>query len=442
MPERQAPASTADARARYIRGDWVAISAPDCWLLVDLPPQDPAVRRCWAVISSGGSLEDVLDVLIANGLRRAPSFALAGTSHGVAGPALHDGGARVIVRGRAAVRAADGREIVSPSHAVWVDELLPRAAGVTFSGGDPGSAAPLPMAVGVTLAATVRLDPAAHWSAREPNGGDQRPTASAAAGPAAPAGPAAAESGRTVRWKNDGRGQPRAAGADRAASPGRDGVATAAPGVIASIPDWAAPEPTSRAPATGLPVIDGPPAGEAPPIDESSAYLRSAASAARRRRVGLRLRPSVLAVLCPGGHLTPPDSVRCRVCRAPVPPQSSFEVDRPSLGVLRLPSGEALELDRGVLLGRDPVAPDDDAAPDRRVVCADGEAGDVSRTHAEVVLDGWQVFIRDLGSLNGTSVELPGEPPIRLSAGDLFPLSAGAAITLAEVFRCVYELAD
>ena len=74
-----------------------------------------------------------------------------------------------------------------------------------------------------------------------------------------------------------------------------------------------------------------------------------------------------------------------------------------TFGVLRLSTGESVVLDRGVLLGRAPAVPTD-GVDLPHVVRVSGPDNDVSRNHAEIVLEGWHVSVRDLGSTNGTTV--------------------------------------
>jgi hypothetical protein len=121
-----------------------------------------------------------------------------------------------------------------------------------------------------------------------------------------------------------------------------------------------------------------------------------------------------------------------------MPVQQAFEVDRPPLGVLRLSTGDALTLDRGVLLGRAPVAPDGGSRP--HLVRLASPENDISRNHAEIMLDGWHVFVRDLGSTNGTTVSLPGQPPTRLRPNDLQLLENGAVVSLADEVTCTFEV--
>jgi len=167
------------------------------------------------------------------------------------------------------------------------------------------------------------------------------------------------------------------------------------------------------------------------------AALRAAAEAAADAPIVAG--PTVLAGRCPQGHLSPPHAATCRVCRAPMPPQEGFEMARPTLGTLRLSTGSVVTLDRGVVFGRAPDAPAD--APERpHLVRLESPENDISRAHAEIVIDGWNVYVRDLGSTNGTAVTLPGQPPQRIRPHDLQLLEPGSTVTLADEVTFAFEV--
>lgn len=152
--------------------------------------------------------------------------------------------------------------------------------------------------------------------------------------------------------------------------------------------------------------------------------------------------PSVLAVLCSAGHPTPPHGDRCRVCGSSIPPQEPFTMPRPPLGVLRLSTGDVVTLDRSVLLGRAPRLGDGLAAHDRpHVVKVPSPERDISRNHVEVILEGWHVLIRDLGTTNGTTVTLPGGSPVRLRANDQQVLEPGSLVSMADEVSFTFEAA-
>jgi hypothetical protein len=114
---------------------------------------------------------------------------------------------------------------------------------------------------------------------------------------------------------------------------------------------------------------------------------------------------------------------------------------RPPLGVLRMSTGDVVSLDRGVLFGRSPKLNADLPVPERpHLVKLPSPDKDISRNHVEVVLDGWYVLVRDLGSVNGTTVTLPGEQPLRLRPSDQQGIEPGTVVTIADSVSFTYEV--
>ena len=148
--------------------------------------------------------------------------------------------------------------------------------------------------------------------------------------------------------------------------------------------------------------------------------------------------PTVLAVSCPLGHLTPPISPQCRVCHQRVAPQEPRRVDRPPLGGLRLPTGEVVPLDRGVILGRKP-APAEGSTDWPHLVHLPKDHSFVSRRHLQIELDGWDVVARDLDSRGGTTIAPPGREPERMRPGDSYVVEPGTVLDMAHVYSVRYE---
>ncbi len=148
---------------------------------------------------------------------------------------------------------------------------------------------------------------------------------------------------------------------------------------------------------------------------------------------------TVLAVRCPAGHLTAAYSPRCRVCHEPVPPQEPQRTPRPRLGVLHLPDGERIGLDRGVVLGRQP-APVPGGSDWPHLVRLPPEATYVSRSHLTVELDGWLVLATDLGSRGGTTLRVPGRAPQRIRGHEAYVWEPGQVLDLADSYEIVYEV--
>lgn len=148
---------------------------------------------------------------------------------------------------------------------------------------------------------------------------------------------------------------------------------------------------------------------------------------------------TVLAVHCPHGHLTPAYTPTCRVCQSAVPPQDPQRIPRPLLGGLRLPGGELVPLDRGVVFGRKP-APVADSHDWPHLVHLPQDSAYVSRMHLQIELDGWLVLARDLGSRGGTTLRVPGRLPQRIRANERYVLEPGQALDLADSYEIVYEV--
>ncbi|MEO3804690.1 FHA domain-containing protein [Nonomuraea sp. B1E8] len=123
-------------------------------------------------------------------------------------------------------------------------------------------------------------------------------------------------------------------------------------------------------------------------------------------------RPLVYGVDCKNDHFNDPRVPYCAVCgialvqRTLVP----YKGPRPPLGVLVLDDGTALPLEADYLLGRDPERAPEVAGGSARPAKVTSPDGSVSRRHLRVALDGWDVNLVDLGSVNGTQIQPPGDP--------------------------------
>jgi hypothetical protein len=95
---------------------------------------------------------------------------------------------------------------------------------------------------------------------------------------------------------------------------------------------------------------------------------------------------------------------------------------------LVLDDGSVVDLEWDYILGREPQNdPDVVSGSARPLRIADAD-GIVSRRHIRVALADWDVLLIDLGSANGTTIELPGDPngqalaphqPVVIEAGTL-----------------------
>ena len=117
----------------------------------------------------------------------------------------------------------------------------------------------------------------------------------------------------------------------------------------------------------------------------------------------------VEGVLCARNHFNDPDVAYCRQCGIGMVQQTRRTQlgQRPPLGVLLLDDGTGFTLDRDYVLGREPVLDGDVAAGRARPLRVTDPEGTVGRVHLRVSLVGWQVEVKDLGSVNGSVIYLP-----------------------------------
>ncbi len=77
---------------------------------------------------------------------------------------------------------------------------------------------------------------------------------------------------------------------------------------------------------------------------------------------------------------------------------------RPPLGLLVLDIGSTFVLDDNYLLGRNPEVDEAVIRSRLRPIRLDDDSGTLSRVHAEIRLEGWDVLLIDRGSANGTYI--------------------------------------
>lgn len=147
--------------------------------------------------------------------------------------------------------------------------------------------------------------------------------------------------------------------------------------------------------------------------------------------------PIVLASFCQRGHANPPQRGTCRVCEAPVEARTE-RTPRPTLGRIRLSSGETVELTGSILAGRSPRFTTGGGEPPPRLLAL--PHAHISGNHLEFTLEGWTVLARDLGSRNGSFLRRDGQGVVPLP-GRAVPLVDGDIIDLGHgVFLYLEQL--
>jgi hypothetical protein len=139
-------------------------------------------------------------------------------------------------------------------------------------------------------------------------------------------------------------------------------------------------------------------------------------------------RPKVKGFLCSRGHLNDPRVLFCNLCGIRMAEKTGVFIEgvRPPLGLLVFDNGATVSLDADYLLGREPETDPRVVSGELRPLLVIDQTGGVSRHHAEIRLENWDVVLMDTGSANGTLVAPSGAPqwsslvpnqPVRLTPG-------------------------
>lgn len=148
--------------------------------------------------------------------------------------------------------------------------------------------------------------------------------------------------------------------------------------------------------------------------------------------------PSVLARMCSQGHANPPTYPQCSVCGVAVTGDAAH-VPRPRLGRMRLSTGELIDLDQSLIIGRQPSVSRVQGGTMPRLVQVDSPGGDISRSHVEVRLEGWHVMLCDLKATNGTVLIREGQAPRRLAQNEMAILLDGDIAELGDNISLRFE---
>lgn len=139
----------------------------------------------------------------------------------------------------------------------------------------------------------------------------------------------------------------------------------------------------------------------------------------------------VLSLACPNRHPNPPEARQCRRCGAPLQGQPQL-IGKPVLATLRPNSGQPLDVDRSVLIGRSPTANRVAREELPRLLTVPSPSHDISRTHLEVSPEGWELTATDLHSTNGTRLVRPSGEQEQLPPGEPVPVHPGCVLDLGD----------
>lgn len=403
----------------YTPGTWFGIVGDHATVL--LPPTEKArAGAIWALVDGGAGFDEVLDALVADGLRSLPGFVLITTA---------DDTTRVVVRGSAKARfeTIEGDVDVDGSgSATWTERSL---SGVSRCTVDLGEGAGAGVASYVVTAGLVRV------------GGITVPPAEAAAS----SSPAVA-----VPPVEYGDETPQALADEPVdiAAPRRDEPVAPALSLVPPVPIEARKEYEPEAPLVGGdPLTDPFPGGEgaAPPVVPP-------------------LPPFPAPPAAPGFPPPPPPAGAGGAAAAPPPPPPAFApptdhdghtragapMSEDGFGAsasgpamtsypvarLEFSSGQHVDVDRVVVVGRAPEAGRFSHSEQPLLVTVPSPHQEISSTHLEVRpgtgVDHGAAVATDLGSTNGTVLVQPGLGPEELRPGVPVQLMPGAVIDLGD----------
>ena len=338
----------------YVPGEWYAVLGPS--LVLALPPdRRDLAAAAWALVDAGGSSDEVLDLVLGDGLSDLAGLALVSTE---------GERTRAVVRGRAVclLDAEDG-ETVADGRAVttWTEATADHVRAISLELGTTATGPALQVGDGLVRAARVL------WPAEQQVA--PRPVVEQRGAPAT-----------SGRRDHDDLHPPAGRDHDDAQPPVGRGASAAS----LETPAWS------------------------PDSDDHDGLTRD-------------------------GEV-PPDLVRPPVGipgQEPAPEVTAAPVAR-----LSLSTGEEVEVDRVVIIGRAPEARRFTATQRPRLVAVPSPQQEISSTHLEVRpgsgADHGSAVVTDLGSTNGTLLTQPGLPQEPLRPGIPVQLLPGAVIDLGD----------
>jgi hypothetical protein len=455
----------------YARGDAVVVAGTSALVMVDTADAD-RIRQLTDVVGRGAAPAEMIAVLTPDGdgartFTDLPDFAVA---------LREAAGVRILVRGRFAVQVRSAGEQVSvidgARASTWREDVLEAATAVRLAETTQAPAdfespgATWALTAGVVWACWVG------WSFEDapitPRPAPPAPDPSLTQPPPAEPdededGDEDAEDARTGRAAQQHDAQPAPTPAPTSGPP----PSRLIPTVPAS---WLTRRPsTRRSPAPLLPVSTATPDNPTPgpdvqhrptlqpgptlqPVVRQPPAIRNwnnSLTVSRASAGQPSPEPSgppeatpggeeLLAVRCAADHLSPAGQRTCRVCGQVIKDQEPFAVTRPRLGRLCLQGLPDLVVSGSVILGRAPTAVGDAAG--LQLVRLDNPQKDISRSHAEIRVQGWEISVVDLGTENGTVVLYPTGERFQLQPHVPVTILPSSTVTLSDRLSFWFEV--
>ena len=424
---------TERAHHEYQHGRWTAVAGEGFLALVEPDAARRVVDGLWQVASGDGDVLGALGVVAADGFAALPGFAVVRTDA--------DGAVHAVLRGplRLRLHGADGvQEVAAGEGAVWTEHRALGVAGLEVAVDDAAGSGTdwWPLVGGVVQAAGLRSgtldDPAQEVVDAVGTATHEQPVVPVAeARHAEPADVAPGDVAPAEHVEPDPAVEVVAVEEPVAATDGPTGWSAldawpVAPAVQEQ-PQEPEPEPAAEIPWWPLTAADPAPATalDAPLTAASVGAAPAGSLAAGHVALGSG-RPDVLDTGTDdhdGMTILSSDLARLRD-RLPAWSQDGASGPFPTpeaappAARLVLSTGLVVALDRAVLLGRAPQVARVTNRELPRLVTVPSPNQDISRTHAEVRLEGEHVVVTDLDSTNGVHVSRPGEGVRRLHPGE------------------------
>ncbi len=386
-----------DSRS-YRSGDWFGIFGEH--VVVVLPPSEKSrVAALWALVDDGAGFDEVLDALISGGLRELPGFVLVSE----AGEET-----RIVIRGAARAEFTTGDDTVTvegSSATTWAEESLTGVRTMRIDVAESDGADDLALGVGlVRIARTDRPAYAAHRA--EPV-----------------VAPVEEEQLEEEHVEEPVEEEP----------------------VEEETAFFAAPlveEEVGQETALG----DPPTSSQEPSLTEQAGWAQPSAPVAVP--VAAPVAPADLANTgstgerpslehdghTQAGNWNPEDFARSQPGIPGQPPAPS--VLAAPVAKLTFSSGEVVDVDRAVIVGRAPEARRFTSTEQPRLITVPSPNQEISSTHLEIRpgagADHGSAVVTDLGSTNGTVLVQPGLSPEDLQPGIAVQLIPGAIIDLGD----------
>lgn len=198
------------------------------------------------------------------------------------------------------------------------------------------------------------------------------------------------------------------------------------------------------APKTGDPVWPAPRSDYVGAGDHDGATIAGQSAADLQESIDPKAAADVditsktLSARCANGHPNPPYSVSCRDCGSPVSKETEW-LDRPNLGALEGSNGVRVNLDADIIIGRKPSSSPEPGRARPHLVTVPSPDQQISRSHCEIRVDGWDMRLVDRNSNNGTFLLRPGQNPVRVSSMSPSILNIGDVIDIGENIRFTVE---